>query len=173
MSVMKRDINFGLFLIIIAVLVLFATFTIYYQTTYKNMTTNYNYKLEELKRTSEELGLQKSRLNETSYELEIKVEREQDLSGKYTGLKGERDKLQSDKEKLEIDLSSTKSQLAEKSAQLVAKESELAQKTSELASAKTQIINLIDERNNYKAQRDSCNDDLNECESEKAICTCP
>ncbi len=173
MSIMKRDINFGLFLIIIAVLVSFASFTVYYQTTYKNLTTSYNYKLDELKKTSEELGLHKSKLNETSYELEIKEEREQDLSTKYTGLKDEKDKLQSDKEKLQTDLSSTKSQLAEKSAQLVAKEAELTQKTAELTAAKTQISDLRDDIDSCKAQRDSCNDDLNQCESTLSTCTCP
>lgn len=173
MKIMKRDVNFGLFLIIIAVLVSFASFTVYYQSTYKNLTTSYNYKLEELKRTSEELGLHKSKLNETSFELEIKVEREQDLSNQYVGLKGERDKLQTDKQTLQTELSSTKTNLAEKSALLVAKEAELSQKTTELAAANSQIIDLRDERDNYKGQRDSCNDNLNECNAKLATCTCP
>jgi len=55
MGVMKRDVNLGLLLLIVAALIMFSGFTVYYQTTFKNVSRSYETKLNELESISKEL----------------------------------------------------------------------------------------------------------------------
>src|SRR3989338_7049902 len=84
MAVMRRDVNLGLLFLIIATLIIFAGFTVYYQTTFKNISNEYSTKLSELEKVSTELTQKKQQLTETSQTLQLKETREQDLSSKYT-----------------------------------------------------------------------------------------
>ncbi len=63
MGVMIRDINFGLFLLIVAVLIAFAGFTAYYQSTFTNLSLEYHTKLGELEKVSSTLQSEKAKLN--------------------------------------------------------------------------------------------------------------
>src|SRR3989338_9485241 len=104
MAVMRRDINLGLMFLIVATLITFAGFTVYYQTTFKNISSEYKTKLAELEKVSSELTTKKKELTETSQNLQLKESREQDLSSKYTTVKGEKDQLEGEKATLQIDL---------------------------------------------------------------------
>ena len=75
MSVMKRDVNLGLLLLIVAALLMFSGFTVYYQTTFKKVSENYDAKLNELQKVSNELESKRSQLNETSLQLQLKKQK--------------------------------------------------------------------------------------------------
>ncbi|MBW2984821.1 hypothetical protein KY361_06895 [Candidatus Woesearchaeota archaeon] len=140
--IMKKDVNFGLFILIIATLVCFAGFTTYYQSTFENISTNYAEKIDELEKVTDDLQLQKSRLNETSYELKIKVDRETELSDRYNTVKSERDQFEQDNTNLKSELSTTKSKLSETEATLTATQSTLAQTASDLENAEDDVAGL-------------------------------
>ena len=153
MAFLKRDVNLGLLLLIIATLILFSGFTVYYQTNFKNVVTDYHSKLEQLKKVTGELGTEKIRLNET-YKLRVKAEKDiKALDTQYRLLSDERDQLEDDKNQLHTELSSTKTQLAEKQVQLKQTETILSQTQDSLKTANNQITSL-------KAKKEALEDDV-------------
>ena len=93
MSIMKKDLNMGLLLLIVAALLMFSGFTVYYQTTFKNVSKSFEIKLKELEAVSNDLAAKRSQLNETNLQLQIKKQKEDDLSKKFVDTKSERDQL--------------------------------------------------------------------------------
>ena len=144
MAYMKRNVNFGLILLIVATLLLFAGFTVYYQRTYAGLSEEYQTKINELDALTESLLAEKTKLNETSYELKIKAEREQDLSSKYEDVKSDKEQLEIDKALLQQELSSTKSDLTAKNAELTTTKNNLAIANSKI----DDLEDDIDSKNN-------------------------
>ena len=158
MAFMKKDVNMGLLVLIIASIVLFSAFSVYYQTTFKDISLEYKTKLEQLSKVTTELSTQRQALNET-YSLKVKAEQDrQTLDARYIDVRDENDGLKSDNTNLRSEVSSTKSQLAEKSAVLAATENLLAQVQTQLGAANSEVTSL-------KSQRSSLKDDI------KKICT--
>jgi len=149
MPYMKKDINFGLLILIIATLIAFTGFTIYYRTSFFNLTEDYKEKLNKIDSLVTTLNLEKSKLNETSYELKLKKEREQDLGTKYSNIKSIKEQLEVDKARLQKDLANALKELA--STKLA-----LTQTKTELASTQELANQYETERDSYKSQRDSC-----------------
>ena len=161
MAFMRRDVNIGLLLLIVAALVMFSGFTVYYQTTFKNLSKTYDTQLKELESISNELESKRTALNETSIQLQLKKQKEEDLSAKFVDTKSEKDKLETDKKKLEIDLASTKAQLQSTSAQLSNTQNQLADKANQIASMTSQISTLNGKVN-------SLEDDIEDLEAENS-----
>lgn len=128
MAMMKKDINFTFIIFLVAIIIAFASFTVFYQSTFKNLNSEYTERLTQLNKVTEDLQRQRSVLNETSYELQIKSKREEEYNVQYTTLKDERDTLSSEKEALTTDL--------------LKKTNELGEKVSELAKAVKELIEL-------------------------------
>ena len=146
MAFMKKDVNLGLLVLIIASIILFSGFTVYYQTTFKDVSLEYQTKMKELEQVTLDLATQKQALNET-YSLRIKAEQDKEtLDARYNEVRDENDKLSADNANLRSEVSSTKNQLAEKSA--------------ELSATKRLLSQVQTERDSYKSQRDSCRSDL-------------
>ena len=144
MAFMKKDVNVVLLLLIVASILVFSGFTVYYQTTFKDVSLEYKNKLEQLQKVTSDLSTQKQQLNET-YALRVKAEQDKKaLDQSYKDLSDERNQLEDDKSKLEVDLLATKNDLAEKSVQLTSAQNQLASTQAELGSVKAQ-------RDNYKA----------------------
>ena len=144
MAYMKRNVNFGLILLIVATLLLFAGFTVYYQITYAGLSEEYQTKINELDALTASLLAEKTKLNETSYQLKIKAEREEDLSSKYDDMKSIKEQLERDKALLQEELSDTKSDLAQKSAELTATKNDLSIANSKI----DDLEDTIDSKNN-------------------------
>lgn len=145
MAFMKRDVNFGLLILIIASIILFSGFSVYYQTTFQDVSLEYKEKLEQLSRVTTELSTQKQALNET-YTLRIKAEQDkQTLDIRYNEVRNENNNLIADNTNLRSEVSSTKSELGEKTAQLAATQSSLIAANSEISSLKSQKSNLKDD----------------------------
>lgn len=163
MAYLKKNVNFGLFLLIVATLICFTAFSIYYQHNYTKLTDEYETKVSKIDDLVDTLDLEKTKLNQTSYQLRVKAEREQDLSTKYTLLRDE-------KEQLERDLASLESQLSQKIADLNQKTAELASTTasleltqSELNDANQRISTLNNRISSLNDEIDSLEDQLNAC----------
>ena len=139
MAIMKRDVNIVLLLLIVVGVAGFAGFSVYYQGTFENISTGYNEKISELQEVTDELTMHKTKLDQTSYELEIKEERESDLKTKYDGLKDDKDELEDQNAQLDSELSKTKSELDLKRAELTQKQAELSTVEAELANTKLRL----------------------------------
>jgi len=104
MAYMKKNVNVFLLAVIILIVVALAGLTSYYQYTYRGLSSSYEDKLSELNRILEELNLERGKLNQTSYALTIKTEREEALGEQFTEVKGEKEKLATDLSATEDDL---------------------------------------------------------------------
>jgi len=140
MKVMRRDVNFGLLLIIIATLICFSIFTVHYQNTFQNLSSNYYGKLNELNSVAQQLTSEKTKLNQTSYQLQVKAERESELSNIYTDLRSE-------KEKLQADLNQTQDALMAEKDKLTQTQDELTNTLAELTSTKSDLEKSNQENN--------------------------
>ena len=166
MAFMKKDVNLGLLLLIVATLLLFSGFTVYYQTNFRNVVDEYHTKLDELKTVTTELGAEKTKLNET-YQLRVKAEKDiKSLDTQYRLLSDERDDLENKRNSLQSELSSTKTSLAETKTKLSQTETTLTQTQTSLNAANVQISvlgsrigDLKDERDSYKAQYEACSEE--------------
>lgn len=154
MAFMKKDVNMGLLVLIIASIVLFSAFSVYYQTTFNDISLEYKTKLEQLSKVTTELATQRQALNET-YSLKTKAEQDrQTLDSRYTEVRDENDGLKSDNTNLRSEVSSTKSQLGEKSAELAATENLLAQVQTQLGAANSEVTSLKSQRSSLKSDID-------------------
>jgi len=160
MAYMKRNVNFGFFFLLIATLISLAGLSIYYQTTFKDLYMDYKLKLDDLRNISSTLSTEKAKLEQTSQELNIKEEREKELSTQYTGLKTEKEKLEDEKASLQK--------------QLAAKTSELTQKRAELATAQAELSISKTELNAAMATISGLRADISRLDDEIAsLCACP
>jgi len=142
MAFMKKNVNLGLLVLIIASLVLFTGFAVYYQITLKGISLEYNTKLTELQKVTKELGLQKQALNET-YELKTKAETDRSaLDSKYKDISDENLQFQRDNTNLRVEVTQTKSELGAAQVELENKKVILAQVQQDLASEKSQTTSL-------------------------------
>jgi|TARA_B100000315_G_C14583465_1_gene591717 chromosome segregation ATPase len=150
MAVMKKDVNIGLLILIIASIILFSGFSVYYQTTFKDVSLEYKEKLEQLSDVTKELGTKRQELNET-YSLRVKAETDREaLDAKYKDASDENEGLRTDNTNLRSEVSSTKSELGEKSAQLDATKNLLAQTQASLSSAQGEVTSLKSQKSNLK-----------------------
>jgi len=145
MAFMKRNVNLGLLFLIVASLVLFTGFSVYYQTTLKDITLEYNTKLKDLQKVTKELGLQKTALNET-YELKVKAEKDRSaLDSKYKDISDENLQLEKDKTGLMVEVAQTKSELGAAQTELESKKTLLAKTQADLSAANSKISSLKDD----------------------------
>ena len=139
---MRRDVNLGLLLLILAAAVIFSGFSVYYQTTFKNVSLEYQNKLDQLNTVSQELLQQKEELNET-YSLRIRAEQDrQALDTQFRDAADENEQLKDSVASLQTELGVTKSDLSSKTAELDATKNLLAQTQTDLDQANTRIAVL-------------------------------
>ncbi|PIU02772.1 MAG: hypothetical protein COT55_01795 [Candidatus Diapherotrites archaeon CG09_land_8_20_14_0_10_32_12] len=166
MAYMKRNVNFGFFFLLIATLISLAGLSIYYQTTFKDLYMDYKLKLDDLRNISSTLSTEKAKLEQTSQELNIKEEREKELSTQYTGLKTE-------KEKLEDEKASLQKQLAAKTSELTQKRAELATAQAELSISKTELNAAMATISGLRADISNLDQEIAGLNAQLATCTCP
>ena len=142
MAFMKKDVNVVLLVLIVIAILVFSGFTVYYQTTFQDVSLEYKNKLEQLQKVTSDLSTQKQQLNET-YTLRVKAEKDKKaLDQSYKELSDERNQLESDKASLQTELIGTKNELGEKSVQLISTQNQLASTEAELSSAKSKVSSL-------------------------------
>ena len=155
MKVMRRDVNFGLLLIIMATLICFSIFTVHYQNTFKNLSSNYYGKLNELDNVAQQLTLEKGKLNQTSYQLQVKEKRENELSDIYSDLRTEKEEVEADLKETQDALAAEKEKVIETQDELTATLNELTLTKSDLQQAYEKISRLDDEINDLEDEIDT------------------
>jgi len=172
MAYMKRNVNFGFFLLLVAALISLAGLSLYYQATFKDLYMDYKIRIEDLKNISSTLGTERTKLEQTSQQLTIKEEREKELSTQYTGLRTEKEKLEDEKAKLQTQLTAKTNELKQKKAELFTAQSnlatvqkELSTSKTDLASAKTTISGLRVDVSTLETEKNSLAVQLAACQS--------
>lgn len=144
MAFMRRDVNLALLLLIIVAILLFAGFSVYYQTTFKDISLEYKTKLEQLQQISGQLAEKREELNET-YALRVKAEQDREvLDVRYRDVTDENSRLTTQVSLLQTEVSNAKSELSAKTSELDATKNLLATTQSKLSNAESQ-------RDKYKA----------------------
>jgi len=151
MAIMKKDVNFVFFILIIATVVSFAGFTAYYQVSFRNINTEYDTKLAELNKVTTDLFEKKAILLQTSEELDTTKKGREELGSKYDVLKNERDDLQVDRDTLY-------EKLQQKTAALKQKETQVESLSSQLEVEQARSAGLKEDRDYYKNKYKTCED---------------
>ena len=173
MAYMKKNVNFGFFLLLIAALISIAGLSVYYQTTFKDLYMDYKLKLDDLKNISSTLSTEKAKLEQTSQELTIKEEREKELSTQYTGLKTEKEKLQDEKAKLQTQLTAKTNELSQKKAELFTAQRNLATAQTELSTTKTSLDSAMTTISGLRSDISNLDEEIASLNAQLATCTCP
>ena len=163
MGIMKHDMNFIFFVLIVVTLASFAWLTVYYQGNFRNVSVNYDTKLLQLEKVTKELQQHKAVLNKTSYQLQVKEKSVEDFDSKYTQIRAQKEQLEADKKNLEAELTKTKSELVATKQSLLTTQTELSNTKTELDAKKTEISSLTSElhqcnvdKTYYKANWEAC-----------------
>ncbi|HLD42985.1 MAG TPA: hypothetical protein VJB08_03280 [Candidatus Nanoarchaeia archaeon] len=158
MAFMKQNVNLGLLLLIIVVMISFTGFTVFYQKTFEGLSQDYNTRVGEVRNLVSTLQSEKVRLNQTSFQLKLKEEREQSLSEKYTELNAIKEGLVEDKSRLTGELLNTKNQLTQAQADVAAKDVQISGLNQE-------ITDLNSDVRRWKARADQAEANLATCEA--------
>lgn len=149
MAIMKRDVNFVFFILIIATVVSFAGFTAYYQVSFRNINEEYNTKLAELNKVTKDLLEKKTLLLQTSVELNTTKQGREELGERYNEIKDARDALQVERDTLTENLYQTRAELDQKIQQVDSL-------SAQLAIEKERADNLKEDRDYYKRKYEEC-----------------
>lgn len=142
MAFMKKDVNLGLLVLIIVAGILFSGFSVYYHTSFRDISLEYKTKLEQLQQVTKDLSTQRKELNET-YALRVKAEQDRKaLDQGYKTVSDENEQIKNDNANLQSELGSTKSELGEKTVKLEATQNILSQAQADLAAANSKISAL-------------------------------
>ncbi len=156
MAIMKKDVNFVFFILIIATVVAFAGFTAYYQVSFRNINEEYDTKLAELNSVTKDLLEKKSILLQTNIELDTTKKGREELGARYDDLKTERDTLEDERNTFRDNLYATRSELTQTKSQLETTTVQLAAKTAEAS--------------RWESRYNSCDDERDSCEADLASC---
>ena len=158
MGIMKKDVNFVFFILIIATVVSFAGFTAYYQVSFRNINEEYNTKLAELNKVTQDLLEKKSLLMQTSVELNTTKEGREQLGQQYNEIKSERDTLQTERDTLKENLYQTRSELEQKKTELEQKTAQVTSLSEQLSVEQQRYASLKEDRDYYKDKYETeCN----------------
>ncbi len=165
MAYLKKNVNMFLLLLFVIIIGGVAGLTTFYQTTYKDLSLSYEDQVTEIEKLLGDLNAERAKLNQTALQLNVKEEREEQLSKEYTDIKEE-------KEEVAQDLTSTKQTLQQTSSLLQQKQEELKKAqydfkvTSEaLTTARREANEYREKAASYKANYDRCQRQLSEIQN--------
>ncbi|HII16608.1 TPA: hypothetical protein HA361_01720 [Candidatus Woesearchaeota archaeon] len=151
---MRKDVNFGLLLLIVAVLITFAGFTTYYQSVFSTVESNYTQKIAELTAIKDSLETARENLSETLTFKSTKLEDYEALDEQFLDVAKERDQFSEDNTKLKSELSKARTELIKKEEDLANKDKQITDLSADLTSERAENEELLDDINDLsdKAQ---------------------
>ena len=165
MSYMRKNVNFFLLFIIVVIIISLVGLTTYYEKTYKNLSSSYDTKLDEINRLLESLNAERTKLNQTSYELNIKQEREEELSGQYLGVKSDLNTTQNQLDTTKAELDATQATLDTTENALASAQQQVDSLVATVATQKSAINKLESDKSSLRSERDSLASQLSACQS--------
>lgn len=173
MGFITNNANVMLLFLIVASATILVAATVYFQTNFNALNTEYNEKLAKLNEVSRELEAQEAILKKVKEELTLKSVRESEFTEKYTGIKSEKEQLEMTKEELEKKKTELEADIDEAEKRLIARTQELESKETQLRDKDAQILSLNNDITLQKAKTKKAEKDLTECVDAKSQCTCP
>jgi chromosome segregation ATPase len=152
MTYFKRNVNIALLIIIIIILGSLVGLTTYYQSTYKNLSASYGQTVEQVNMLAKNLTLQKTELNRTLSQLEIKSEDKTKLDQLYGDLSNDNERLNDELTGALSELSGKKAELETAKANLLAAQQEIVIKNKDITAYKAQISDLKEEIDSLEEQ---------------------
>lgn len=144
MAFIKDSINVKIFILVAIVVVGMVALVFVFSKNFDDINTRYSEKLLELNQTFDELSSAQSELNSTMEDLELKSLREEDLKGRYSSVKTQRDNLERKKNRLM---------------------GVVSEKEDEIVSLQMEIDDLEDEIAEKNRRIDDLREDLAACEA--------
>jgi chromosome segregation ATPase len=148
-----------LFMILIAATALVGA-TIYFQSRFTAINDEYNDKLTQLRNVSVQLEQYQDVLSTAKEELTLKGTREEDLTNKYTTIKGEKDTLTSERNKLLSDKTSLEIALASRTTELTTTKNQVLNDQAVINGLRTDIGTLQTQNANLKNTIDDLKDEV-------------
>jgi chromosome segregation ATPase len=161
MTYFKKNVNLLLLLAIVLILGSLIGLTTYYQSTYRNISYSYGQTVEQVNMLAKNLTLQKTELNRTLSQLEIKSEDKTKLDQLYTDLSSENERLNSE-------LTGALEELSNKKADLVIAENNLLSAQHEISIKNAEIARYLNEINDLEDEIDDLEDQL--CKYNSTAC---
>ncbi len=152
MAYIKKNVNFVLILLSLTLIASFIGFTTYYQTTYRNLTQEYNLKVNELQQAQGNITKQRDNLQNTQNELQLRVADKTKFESLYTDLVQEKNKLDTQLAFTRGTLATTQSQLAESLSTLQTTQGTLNDIQNQLSSTTQMLQAVTKQRDNYCTQ---------------------
>jgi|SRR3989344_3652010 len=149
MKFIKDDYAVKLFLLVVLIAVAMVSLVIVFQNNFEDINLRYKDKVDELNNTFEQLVGAQSQLNRTLTDLEVNELKVEDLRGKYTEIRTERDLLDAERKRLNSEVEQKKSQIAN----LEFEKSELTERNDELSERNS---DLQDENEDLRSRLDTC-----------------
>lgn len=172
MGFITKNANIILLFLILLSSVALVLSTVFFQSNFDSINEEYQTKMMELDKASQELNTTVRILENYRDELEMKDSREKEISEQYTVVQTEKEKVATQKEKLEQQKQSLESELTSTETQLSKAKNDLAAKISLVDSLKADLAECEDDRDTYQSalnnaenNLDACQDDLAECQS--------
>ncbi len=147
--------------------------TVFFQVNFERINTEYNQKLQQLQSVSKELETQQALLNKIKGELTVKVAREEELGEKFTEVKETKEQLETQKVQLERSKEQLENELESTEGILRSTQTELDAKKDVITTLTGENTKLSQKLNVCENERDDAERDYDDCEAEKALCTCP
>jgi chromosome segregation ATPase len=145
MTYFKRNVNLALLVVILLVLGSLVGLTTYYQSTYRNISVSYGQTVEQVNLLAKNLSIQKTELNRTISQLQIKSEDKTKLDQLYGD-------LSNDNERLNAELKGALNELSDKKAELSTAEANLVSAQNEISIKNKEITDYISEVKDLKAE---------------------
>lgn len=159
MSYITRNANIILLFLIVLSATALVGATVYFQTNFERINKAYDAKLEKLNAVSEELNQKESMLGSLQQNLTIKIQREQELSGKYTEVRTEKETVEKERNQLSTEKQSLQAELDES-------ERVLGETKNSLESEKALSSSLQDQVDDLKVEVDHLKDDKDDLADE-------
>lgn len=122
---LKRDTNFGMFVVIGLCLIAIIGLSLYYRQKFSTISDEYDSKVKDLELAQDKLSNMTSTLNETQSKLKFKEKVESDLSKQYSG-------LSETKEQLETQIADLTQQIEDKKSEIATLKTAIEDKTRKL-----------------------------------------
>jgi len=153
----KKNVNFVLVLLFLLAIASMVGATVYYQTSFRNLSGKYNEKVSELANTRANLSAQRENLQSTKTELELRVADKAKFENLYQDLITEKNRLDKDLSLTKGTLASTQALLSETQGNLAKANTDLAKALKDLASQKTLAAAYLKQRDDLCSQLKSSN----------------
>ena len=161
MAYIRKNVNMFLLLLLVAIVGAVAGLSTYYQMTYKNLSINYEHKLNEVSGLATDLQAHREKLSAKEQALQTEQKREDELSGQYGDVKKQKEQLTTDLQKKGQELDDTVAKLQVKTAEANKAAYDLNLATQQINNLKELAQQAQKKADTYKSSWQDCEARLN------------